>query len=286
MPRMPNRTESAISMVEAPGGAGRRRPSTLPCRSGDPAQRLLEHLGRLAAGDQVRAVDHHRRHRVDAELLPEALALAHLGAELVGIEDGARRARRRGRPRRRARSSTSRAPGFSAAARGTRRAAHASAPAACRWPRARPSAAGGARRRCSRSAAARRTRSRPRRRARAGRRGVCASCSGGAPYLRDRYSVASSPSGGIAGLSSNGSKCSSTGISSPSRSSARVERVQADRAPRAGDVGDELDLASAQHGQSAAASSHASASEGLSRRADRARPLPRMFGSLLGTPPP
>ena len=53
---------------------------------GDLAQGLLEHLGRLTAGDQVPAVDHHRRHRVDAPLLPVALALPDLGCELVGIE--------------------------------------------------------------------------------------------------------------------------------------------------------------------------------------------------------
>ena len=128
------------------------------------AQRALEDFRRLAARDQVAVVDDHRRHRMDAELLPVALALAHLRRELVGRRGSRARARRRGRPRR-PRAAGRRARPGSRRARGTRSAAHASA--RLRLPgEARPSAAGDARRRCSRRAAGRRTRSRPRRRAR------------------------------------------------------------------------------------------------------------------------
>jgi uncharacterized protein (DUF2249 family) len=49
----------------------------------DLPQRLLEHLGRLAAGDEVAVVDDHRRHAADALLLVEAFALAHLGGKFV-----------------------------------------------------------------------------------------------------------------------------------------------------------------------------------------------------------
>ena len=227
-------------MVAGPSG-DERRSAGLPSGR-DLAQGLLEHLGRLAARDQVPAVDDHRRHRMDAELLPVALALAHLGARTRRTR-GSRAARSTSRPASAGGAQqTSRAPGFSA------RAWYAVSSAClsfdCRRRRARgpPSAAGDARRTCSRCAAGRRTRSRPRRRARAARARLRASCSGGAPYLREMYSVASSPSGGIAGLSSNGSKCSSTGDRVAEPLERAVERPQADRAPRAGDVGDELDL--------------------------------------------
>ena len=50
-------------------------------------QRLLEHLGRLAAADQVALVEDHRRHRMDAGVLPLALGLAHLGGKLVARQN-------------------------------------------------------------------------------------------------------------------------------------------------------------------------------------------------------
>src|SRR6476659_3359383 len=62
-----------------------RRRSGAP--GGDLAQRLLEQFGRLAALDQMAIVDDHRRHRMDAELLPVALARADLVAELAVHED-------------------------------------------------------------------------------------------------------------------------------------------------------------------------------------------------------
>ena len=60
--------------------------STLSCYL---PQRLLEHLGRLASGDQMAVIDDHRRHRVDALLQIELLALADLGRVLVRGQDGA-----------------------------------------------------------------------------------------------------------------------------------------------------------------------------------------------------
>ena len=53
-------------------------------------QGLREDLRRLATLDQVAAIDHHRRHAVDAGLLPEALGFAHLVAELAAGEHRAR----------------------------------------------------------------------------------------------------------------------------------------------------------------------------------------------------
>src|SRR5262249_35437471 len=47
--------------------------------------RLLEHLVRLAAGDQVFAIDDDGRHAVDAELLPEPLGLANLLRVLAAL---------------------------------------------------------------------------------------------------------------------------------------------------------------------------------------------------------
>src|SRR5262245_48420546 len=57
----------------------------------DLAQRLLEHLRRLAALDQVAVVDDDRRHRVDARLLPHRLGGTHLVAELAAVEHLPRR---------------------------------------------------------------------------------------------------------------------------------------------------------------------------------------------------
>ena len=60
------------------GGAARGAQAHAQVGDFEQAQRLLEDLGRLAARDQVAVVDDHRRHRMDAELLPVALACAHL----------------------------------------------------------------------------------------------------------------------------------------------------------------------------------------------------------------
>src|SRR5664279_1270971 len=76
-PKMPRRAASANSMARAASGRG----------GGELAQRALEDLGRLTARDQVAVVDDHRGHRMNAERLPVALALAHLGRVLVRIED-------------------------------------------------------------------------------------------------------------------------------------------------------------------------------------------------------
>src|SRR4029079_5763992 len=74
-PTMPSRAAMAISIAMPSGDGGGR------------AQRPFEDFRRLAARDQVTVVDDHRRHRMDAELLPVALALAHFGAVLVGLAD-------------------------------------------------------------------------------------------------------------------------------------------------------------------------------------------------------
>ena len=52
------------------------------------AQRALEHFRRLAAGNQVPALDDGRRHAADAGLHEELFGGAHLGGELVAAEDG------------------------------------------------------------------------------------------------------------------------------------------------------------------------------------------------------
>src|SRR5436190_3641232 len=72
-PTMPSRAAMAISIAWTSGDGG------------ELAQRAFEDFRRLAARDQVAVVDDHGRDRVDAELLPVALAFAHLGAVLVGI---------------------------------------------------------------------------------------------------------------------------------------------------------------------------------------------------------
>src|SRR5262245_25149105 len=63
---------AARRALRPPGGAANAvsvgAPSALCV--GDLPQRLLEHLGWLAALDQVAVVDHDRRHRMDARFLP------------------------------------------------------------------------------------------------------------------------------------------------------------------------------------------------------------------------
>src|SRR5690606_19930860 len=57
---------------------------------GDLPERLLEHRVRLAARDQVLAVDDDGRDRVDAEPVPELLGLPHFLGVLVPLEHRAR----------------------------------------------------------------------------------------------------------------------------------------------------------------------------------------------------
>src|SRR5688572_19247764 len=54
------------------------------------AQRLLEHLRRLATGDQVPPLDDDRRHAADTGLDEEAFGLAHLGGAGIRGQDLAR----------------------------------------------------------------------------------------------------------------------------------------------------------------------------------------------------
>ena len=50
-------------------------------------QRLLEHLARLAARDQVLTVDDDGRHRMNPDFLPDALCLPHFIRERASVED-------------------------------------------------------------------------------------------------------------------------------------------------------------------------------------------------------
>src|SRR5258706_16214456 len=54
---------------------------------GELAQCALEYRARLAARDQVLAIDHDGRHCVNTDLLPELLGRAHLVRERVRVQD-------------------------------------------------------------------------------------------------------------------------------------------------------------------------------------------------------
>ena len=69
-----------------------------------------------------------------------------------------------------------------------------------------------------------------------------ASCSGGAPYLRDEVLGRVLAFGRHRRIELERLEVQLDRTSSPSRSRRLVERPQADRAPGAGDVGNELDL--------------------------------------------
>ena len=181
-----------------------------------------------------------RRHRMDAELLPVPLALAHL----VGVARRNRAPRAARSPSRplsaAARSSTSRAPGFSAAViRREERVLEARLPSRAfepgpvqqavrieRVPDARPLAE----REAHRGAAL------------AQRGAVLAPAARAAAVLAREVLDGVLALGRHCGLSSNGSKCSVDGHLVAQAGERRFERAQADGAPGAGDVGNEFDL--------------------------------------------